>query len=185
MITFRVDSSSEEELLYSVSVDSDGRASCDCEGFGRGRFCRHIDAVLVSGEWAMVPENYRAAAAKAMELARGKITSPTNWKATWRKDWAWRGLSATREPINPRRSGKPLVCFTGTLPGKKRADWLAEAKNAGWDTTDEPSPFTDVLVAKDPNAASAKLKKARDNRTVIVSADEWADVMLDGVLPDV
>ncbi len=183
MISFRVDSSSEEHALYTVTVDDAGRASCDCEGFGRGRFCRHIDAVLVCREWAMVPEADRPRAEKAMGLAKGKITPPKSWKATWRNDWAWRGLSVNRAPVNPRRSGKPLVCFTGTLPGKKRADWIKEAKRAGWDTTNEPSPFTDVLVAKDPDADSAKLKKARDNRTVIVSAEEWAEVMLDGVLP--
>lgn len=183
MINFRVASSSEEDLLYTVTVDDAGRASCDCPGFARGRFCRHIDAVLVCREWAMVPEADRAAAEQAMCATECKITAPAAWKATWRKDWAWRGLSATRAPVNPRRSGKPLVCFTGKLPGKKRSEWIAEARAAGWDTTDEPSPFIDVLVASDPDAGTAKLKKARKNRTAVVSAEEWADIMLDGVLP--
>lgn len=183
VLRFSVDSSSDEDALYTVTVDHAGRASCDCNGFARGRFCRHIDAVLVCREMAMVPRSDHAEAEKAIRLARGKIAVPSTWKATWRSDWAWRGLSAERAPINPRRSGKPLVSFTGTLPGKKRSEWIKEARAAGWDTTDEPSPFTDVLVARDPDADTAKLMKARDNRTVIISAEEWAEVMVDGVLP--
>jgi NAD-dependent DNA ligase len=95
---------------------------------------------------------------------------------------AW--LEEASGELQPRRSGRPLVCFTGTLRGKTRKQWLDEAVANGWDTTDEPSRFTDVLVAADPEGKSAKLKAARTFSTAIVSAEEWQEVMFDGVLEE-
>ncbi|WP_336979875.1 BRCT domain-containing protein [Altererythrobacter fulvus] len=185
-ISFRVKSWSEPGQLHVVTVGDE--CSCDCTGFALHKFCRHLDAVLVHGERFMVPEEDRPAAEAAMKLAGGSLSAPEGWQASWRRDYAWRGLHRSRPSINPRTSGKPLVCFTGRLldqngQHRQRDDWEAEAQANGWDTTDDPSPFTDVLVAADPMGSSSKIKKARASNTVIVSAGEWSEIMTDGVLP--
>lgn len=186
-VTFRVLSWSEPGRLHTVTAGAS--VHCDCTGFGISNFCRHIDATLVGGERFMVHEEDRALADQAMKAVAGKLAAPDGWQATWRRDYRWRGLHRKRPSINPRTSGKPLVAFTGTLrgpDGKKilKEVWEAEAKANGWDVADNPSPFTDVLVAEDPLGSSAKLRTARANFTVIVSADEWPELMREGVLPE-
>ena len=184
---FRVVSWSEPGRLHKVTAGVS--VHCDCTGFGISNFCRHIDATLVSGERFMVHEDDRAVADQAMKAMAGKLVPPEGWQATWRRDYRWRGLHRKRPSINPRTSGKPLVAFTGTLRGpdgiiRLKKFWKAEAKANGWDVADSPSPFTDVLVAEDPMSGSAKLRTALANFTVIVSADEWPELMRDGVLPE-
>lgn len=130
-----------------------------------------------------MPESDRALADHAANLVNGKLKAPKEWKASWRKNMRWRGISRVRVGLNPRDASKPLVCFTGTLAGKARKEWIAQAKGNGWEATDEASRFTDVLVAANPSGNSSKLKAARKFNTPIVSADEWEALMMDGVLP--
>ena len=187
MLIIRVETSSAPGSYVHVTVSPDGeQIACSCDGVAiyRQKLCRHIDAVLIANERIMVhPEDVSIADA-AYKASAGKIAVPSGWKASWRRDLRWRGLAVIqRRPRNPRDGGKPLVCFTGTLDGKSRKEWLAEAVANGWETTEAPSRFTDVLVAADPTGKSAKLKAARENNTPIVSADEWAALMIDGVLP--
>lgn len=180
--TIRVQSKTEDRWR-NLTVSEDGqRVACNCGGFAAG-FCSHIDAVLVANERAMVKPEDRPLADQAYHAAKGKIAVPPTWKGVWRRALWWRGLKRSALGFNPRNSGKPLVCFTGALPGKSRKDWLAEARANGWDTTDEPSRFTDALVAADPLGNSAKMKMARQHNTPIVSPEEWVGVMLDGELP--
>lgn len=187
-LEIRVKASHDPEHFLHITVSDDGKkVGCDCEGFTIwvGGMCRHVDAVLIANERAMVHPDDLEIADRAWKLVAGKISVPENWKASWRRDLRWRGLSGGPKRVaNPRNTGKPLVCFTGTLPGKTRAEWIAEAAAHGWDTTDGPSRFTDVLVAADPHGTSSKLKKAREFRTPIVTAEEWEAVIADGVLPD-
>lgn len=180
--SFRVFSRTHESGFRTVHVRPEG-VECDCPGFAIAGLCRHIDAVLLEGERAMVPVEDRALADGAAKLVAHLIVVPPEWKATWRRDYAWRGLTRTRPPVNPRTEGKPLVCFTGKFPGKDRKGWLAEAEQHGWATTDEPSRFTDVLVVGQLPKDSRKVMAARKHGTVIVMAEEWAEIMLDGVLP--
>ncbi len=165
-----------------LSVSDDGlTVECDCGGFTSGRFCSHIDAVLLAGEREMVLEEDQGLADQAMALTQERIIVPENWKASWRGNMPWRGLSrsgARRQ--RARESGKPLVCFTG---GKNRAGWTSDAQASGWDTIDSPSRFIDVLVAADPTSSSRKLAAARQNGTAIVTYEEWAVLITDGVLP--
>lgn len=166
-----------------ISVADDGhQVTCDCAGFRAG-FCSHIDAVLVANERGMVHPDDHEAADHAHAKAGGLIEVPANWQGAWRRELWWRGIKRRPSISNPRDSGRPLVCFTGALPGKSRREWIAEAKAAGWDTTDEPSRFTDVLVTADPQKLSAKLKLARVYNTPVVSPEDWSIVMLDGALP--
>lgn len=179
----RVVSQSIPDYYHLVTVSDDGaKVSCSCPALGG--FCSHIDAVLVANERAMVHPDDLAIADEARALTLGKIAVPSSWKGSWRGEFGWRGLKRQAANYNPRRSGRPLVCFTGTLRGKTRKQWLDEAVANGWDTTDEPSRFTDVLVAADPEGKSAKLKAARTFSTAIVNAEEWQEVMLDGVLEE-
>ena len=165
-----------------LSVSDDGsKVECDCGGFQSGLFCSHIDAVLLAGEREMVLEDDHGIASQAMALVQGRVVAPDNWKASWRGNMLWRGLSRSGgRRQRQRENGKPLVCFTG---GKNRADWLSKARTSGWETIDSPSPFTDVLVAADPTSDSRKLRSARQNATPIVTYEEWGDLMTDGVFP--
>lgn len=168
----------------TIQVAQDGSAvSCDCAGFD-GSICSHIDAVLIAAERAMVFEADRAAADRACAIVSGRITVPSTWKGSWRRETRWRGLIGLRQRRRPDRdSTKPLVCFTGALE-HPRAELIKAAKEAGWETINTPSPYTDVLVAADPCGNSAKLRAARANNTPIVSPDQWREIMLDGVLPE-
>lgn len=174
----------------TITIADDGsEVSCDCDGFNDTfrysavKFCSHIDATLIANERAMVPPEDWETVERALRQIRIKLAPPSEWKASWRKNLKWRGLSRQGAVVNPRDTSKPLVCFTGTLPGKTRKEWIEEARELGWETTNEPSRFTDVLVAGDPSAASAKLKVARKFSTAIVTSEEWLSLMNDGVLP--
>jgi hypothetical protein len=182
VITFRVKAKSEELGWRRVTVDDAGQARCDCVGFD-GAICSHIDATLIAGERGMVHGDDLALADSAQSAA-SVIAVPSTWKGTWRREYWWRGISRRRPSINPRTSGKPLVCFTGTGPSKDRKTWLAEARAGGWDTTDEPSPFTTVLVVADRSAMTAKMGLARKNKTAIVDYGEWVVLLADGEVPD-
>ena len=181
MMIIRVRAKTYGEGHRELRVSDDGLTIvCDCGGFLSG-FCSHIDAVLLAGEREMVLEDDHAVADQAMALVSGRLAAPDDWKASWRGNMRWRGLSrsgALRQRV--RHSGKPLVCFTG---GKDRAGWTSEAQASGWDTIDNPSRFVDVLVAADATGGSRKLAAARQNGTAIVSYEEWRVLMTDGVLP--
>lgn len=176
-----------EDVWRTVLVAEDGAsASCDCAGFAAafgGGFCSHIDAALIANERGMVHPADCATADRAFALIAGRIAPPPDWKGAWQRDTAWRKLERRRAIINPRGSGKLLVCFTGCFPGKKRPECKQEAVAAGWDVTDEPSRFTNFLVAPDPQAKTAKLNLARRFSTPIITPEDWPALMLDGVLP--
>lgn len=184
-ITIRVQAKNDAEEYRIITVGSDGSSViCDCDGFD-GRICSHIDAVLLAQERAMVHSDDWGAADHAVVLAGSRIVVPGDWKGSWRKNLRWRGLSS-RGSVSRRAKirdhNKPLVCFTGTLD-RPRAELIAEAERCGWETIDSPSPFTDVLVAANPLGSSRKLKAARRHGTPIVTSEEWASLLTDGVLP--
>lgn len=157
-----------------------GKIACDCDGFD-GRICSHIDAVLLCGETHMVHADDRDLVPEARLMATGRITVPDTWRAAWKRERVWRGLEPAERPPVQRKSEKPLVCFTGTLP-KSRAHMIAEAKAHGWDVVNSPSRFTDVLVTASPNSTSAKTMAAKQFGTRIVSPSQWENVMLTGEL---
>lgn len=183
MITIRVKSKTQPDCWRTITVDPGGTVQCDC-GAPTAPMCSHIDAVLVHNERGMVHPDDFAQADAAWKIMQGRIAVPDSWRGNWQRNLRWRQIVRPRAGVNPRTSGRPLVCFTGTGAGKDRKAWQDEALASGWDVTDEPSPFTDVLVAKDASGTSAKLKKARQHNTAIIGYDEWPDVMTFGVLPD-
>lgn len=183
-IKIRVRAKSSADDFREVSVADDGAwARCNCGGFD-GVICSHIDAVLIAGERAMVHANDLALADRAVALVGGKITPPETWRGTWRRELKWRGIYPTGAVRRTyvRKGDRPVVAFTGQM-GRGRDAMEQAARDNGWDVVKSASGNLDVLVAADPLAMSDKLAKARANAIPIVSPDEWAILMLDGVLP--
>lgn len=184
IISFRVASKSEPGSFHVVSVRWPGPvAICQCGGFN-GSICSHIDATLIAGERFMVPEEDRARADNAMKVMAGQIAVPETWKASWRWNYEWRGLP-TRKIGRERRaavglSGKPIVCFTGSMPRARKELLLQEAEAAGWETVDRPHPSITVLVAADPNGGSNKLQFARECAIPILNFEDWNSITVEG-----
>lgn len=170
----RVVAKTGKDQIRTIQAPADGSSvHCDCEGFD-GAFCSHIDAVLCAGERAMVLKEDHEAADILGDLVRGGIQPPPGWKASWRRNMRWRGLSTRKQ----RDLLKPIVCFTGKLM-RARSDLLREAEERGWETINSPSSKTTVLVAEDPMGKSAKLRAARDNGTPILTSDDWESLLLE------
>lgn len=156
--------------------------NCDCAGFRDG-ICSHIDAVIVSGETAMVHPDDRDIARECSQQLRSLVEVPKAWKASWRRETKWRGLQVQPAPkrTHVRISDRPLVAFTGC---KNRKAMIEEAKANGWDVTDEPSAHLDVLVAANPSANTNKIKAARISNVPIIHENDWSEVMVTGVIPN-
>lgn len=180
-VSFRVAAKTEpgEFRTITMAVTGEGEAeiSCDCGN----DFCAHIDATLVVGERAMVPPEDRAKADLIMNMSKGQIIPPKDWKRSWWRDYKWRDVVGTRQVNHPPgwkpapmagSTGKPVVCFTGQGP-KQRRELVGEAKASGWDTTNNPTAQIKVLVAEDPNGNSRKLEFAREFGIPIITYDEW------------
>ena len=180
-ISFRCVAKTVGNTFRIVSVTWPGPlVTCDCDGFNQ-LFCSHIDATLVAGERAMVPNDDWAAADEAMNAVGGLIVLPSDWKGSWRKNMKWRGFASRSSPRRTGLTGRPLVCFTGAMP-KPRKLPVAEAEAAGWETVDAPHSKIDVLVAADPTGSSNKLKSARQYGIPILAFDEWVSLSVDGEL---
>ncbi|MDP3689562.1 hypothetical protein [Bradyrhizobium sp.] len=180
-ISFRCTAKTDPDEFRTISVAwPNFELSCDCDGFN-GVICSHIDATLVAGERAMVPEEDWDLADQAMVSVQDLILVPPDWRGAWRQDLVWRGFTSVRR--GPRRivgeDGKPVVCFTGAMP-RPRKSLIAEAEAAGWDAVDNPHSKLDVLVAADPNGKSAKLAFARKNGIPVLTFSEWGSLTIDG-----
>jgi hypothetical protein len=180
-IVFRCRSKRDATDFRLIVVNWPGpQVFCDCDGFD-GNICSHIDATLVAGERAMVPEEDWPLADEAMKSLAGLIHVPPDWKATWRKNLAWRGFVTQTRPRRTGLTGRPLVCFTGAMP-KPRKLLCQEAVAAGWETVDAPHSKITVLVAADPTGPSNKLRFAREHGIPILAFEEWATLTVDGEL---
>jgi len=68
----------------------------------------------------MVPQDDHAKVDKAMVALAGNIAAPLGWKAAWRNNMAWRGLSKPRVLVDHSLEHgddyyeRPKICFTGT-----------------------------------------------------------------------
>lgn len=170
----RVLAKTEPDQIRTIQASGDGSCvQCDCDGFD-GFFCSHIDAVLCARERAMVLTEDHDFADLLSDLVCESIQPPPSWKASWRGNMAWRGLSTRRR----RDALKPIVCFTGKLR-RPRSELLREAEERGWETINSPSSKITVLVAEDPMGKSGKLRAARNNGTPILTSDDWESLLLD------
>jgi NAD-dependent DNA ligase len=122
-----------------------------------------------------------------MRAINHQIGIPADWRQNWRWNSAWRGLPSRK--IGDRSfptiglSGKPVVCFTGSLP-RSRKVLLREAEQAGWETIDRVRPIVTVMVAGDVNAKSNKLEFARSYGIPILTFEQWTQLTVDGELKD-
>ena len=178
-----------DDAFRVITVDPGLKAaSCDCDGFD-GFFCAHIDATLLAGERFMVPDEDRNLADRAMAIVLGRIPIPFDWKASWRKNNVWRGLSAPRGPrqradmkdaFGDDYYSRPKVCFTGTGPCSRK-DLLQQARDAGWQAVEKFQSEIKLLVAEDPTRNTSKLMQARKLAIPVLSYEEWSELSADGV----
>ncbi len=181
----RVHAKTEGGEYRQLTIPDDGTAvHCDCRGFHNG-FCALIDAVLVAGEQGMPFDEDHAIADAAMHLIAKVIVTPQNWKASWRGDRAWRGLTRTGTRSGRiRASGKPIVYFTGGKnAGQTRAMWTENAQANGSEPINSASRSTEVFVADDACGVSNELRAVRQSGTMIVNYTEWHDYIIGRVPP--
>ena len=66
----------------------------------------------------------------------------------------------------------PKICFTGKMP-QARAYYENIAKARGFQAVSTVTSDLEILVAKDTNSSSSKIKKAKKAGVEILSLDEW------------
>jgi hypothetical protein len=185
IFSFRCASQSESAKFWTICVSATSlHVRCDCPGFNDRGFCSHIDATLVAGERAMIPEEDRSTAIDLMRRLDGCVVAPSGWKANWRRNLIWRGFhsrASVRRGIPP--SEMPVVCFTGKFP-EPRTVLVQRAEGMGWETVDRAHSKIDVLVAENAAWGANKLRFARECGIPVLSYEEWMMLTPDGEVTD-
>ncbi|MCP9308684.1 SWIM zinc finger family protein [Zymomonas mobilis] len=92
-----------ENIPYVIKFYPDSlTVSCNCLGFLDSGFCSHIDATLLAGERFMVPPEDWEIADYVMDKMEDRISTPSTWKASWKKNLVWRGLEFPERPFATR-----------------------------------------------------------------------------------
>lgn len=184
MLSFTCRAKTQGQIRTITVFPAQCTAICDCDGFD-GEICSHIDATLIAGERFMVPEEDRGIADQAMQVVSGYLSVPHYWRASWRRNRVWRGLSKPRRSSEDMRKqfgddyySRPKMCFTGSGP-RRRNDLAAEAREQGWQVVNKPQKGIQLVVAEDPSGNSQKLKLAKQNAIPILSYEEWEDITVD------
>ncbi|MBS7671551.1 hypothetical protein [Croceicoccus gelatinilyticus] len=154
--------------FHYIEVPDAGYITCSCQGVD---WCSHIEATLVFGERAMVPEEDHPIANRAMVKAKGRLERPKHWKADWLSKRRWRGLPV-KEPkaIAMLKSGVPVVSFEGR--GRKRQEAKDLATEHGW--RDVSIPTRGVLVhVSDAMHGDPRLEKAKELGIMTVTYAQW------------
>ena len=68
------------------------------------------------------------------------------------------------------------VCFTGASPDMTREE-LTEMAEEKFEVKTSVTKDLDILVCADPNAGSSKLEKAKKNGTLIISYEEFQEIL--------
>ena len=68
------------------------------------------------------------------------------------------------------------VCFTGACPDMTREE-LTEMAEEKFEVKTSVTKDLDILVCADPNAGSSKLEKAKKNGTLIISYEEFQEIL--------
>lgn len=173
-IEFRCRGRTDRDEVHVISVTG-GRVLCSCQGVD---WCSHIDATLVAGERAMVPEEDRREADAAMRIMKGRLGPPEGWQASWRDDKVWRGLSPARgdEGAKMRLDGRPTVLFLGSGPAGNRAEYMEHAMSLGWRVVEQPTPLTTMVVSSDKGLSTRRGDLAQLMSLPIIDHlgwDEW------------
>jgi hypothetical protein len=181
ILSFRCSSQSEPAKFWMICVSLPSlKVRCGCPGFNDIGFCSHIDATLIAGERAMIPEEDRAVASELVRRLDGSVVAPPGWKSNWRRNLIWRGFgfrASVRRGISP--SEMPVVCFTGKFPEPRKV--LAQrAERMGWEAIDRAHSKIDVLVAENAAWETNKLRFAREYGIPVLSYEEWMMLTADG-----
>lgn len=189
IICIRVCAKTEPDTFRRITFnDTTGELACDC-GPAPWVYCAHVDAALVARERYMVhPDDWKDADLLSDSL---HIAPPPDWKGSWRRNRAWRGMPITeRAPPTKREDHKllgipedvylqwPGVCFTGQFD-LSRNELADQARAHGWRPAGSVGYGTRVLVAADPTGTSNKIKAAEKHGIPIVMIDEWLNDYLE------
>lgn len=159
-----------EDVWHVILVPEDGHVICSCAGVN---WCSHIDATLIAGERAMVPEEERGEANRAQIAARGRLQAPEGWQAHWRSNRKWRGLPPARITMvhRSRKTGKPVMSIEGR--GNERRRIAEMSQESGWLIS--PRPVAGCLFHIAPNIEedSSSKERARQMGIPIASYSEW------------
>ena len=68
------------------------------------------------------------------------------------------------------------VCFTGACPDMTREE-LTEMAEEKFEVKTSVTKDLDILVCDDPNSGSSKLEKAKKNGTLIISYEEFQEIL--------
>lgn len=169
-IVFRCRSMTTDDF-HHIEVPPTGHVMCSCRGES---WCSHIEATLVFGERAMVPEEDRAAADKAQVLAKGRIGAPADWKANWRSNRRWRGIHQ-REPraMTLLRSGVPVVSLQGKGIARRISARIAQQN--GWSVV--PAPTKGVIVhVSDEEEGDARRDHAISLGIIVLTHEQWPSI---------
>jgi hypothetical protein len=166
-VTFRCRSMTDDDFHY-INVPAQGHVQCSCRGES---WCSHIEATLIFGERAMVPEEDRLKADQAMALAKGRIGPTQDWKANWRGNRRWRGLPV-KEPkaMLLMKSGLPVVSMHGR--GVKRRLSRQVATRNGWSIVAAPTKGVIVHVS-DPDEGTEKIAHAESLGIIVLDHERW------------
>lgn len=180
-IFIMVKSKTDHRKHRVISIDKINHSvTCNCDGFN-GVICSHIDAVICHKETAMILDGQEKVMALVHDfISKNKIEfNDPDWKASWKRQRRWRGLTVKKiedRVICNIDYSKPIVCFTGKLHAHRK-ELIEEAKSLGWETLNSPSPNTTILVAEDVEAKTAKIMKAKECGTIIISGEQWIDML--------
>ncbi|MAC11080.1 MAG: hypothetical protein CMN74_02375 [Sphingorhabdus sp.] len=169
-IVFRCKSMTTDDF-HHIQVPQTGHVMCTCRGES---WCSHIEATLVAGERAMVPEEDRIKADKAQVLAKGRIGPPEDWKSNWRGNRRWRGIGI-REPkaMTLLRSGVPVVSLQGK--GLVRRMSARIAQQNGWSIV--PAPTKGVIIhVSDEGDGDPKRDHALSLGITVLTHEQWPSI---------
>ncbi len=194
---FRVRSTSCEKIFYKVRLHQFLKRCevyCECHQknpFSKKQFCSHIDAPLFKNCFSVVFEEDRDVAIEASKIAQNGFKIPKSWKETWRTNKKWLGpdyqIFDKKETTHVRTSSLSgrKVCFTGdpkmTINHKKfsRRDFIDQAKEKGWEVSEEFSGSLDYLICHQAGSKeSTKMKHALQLNIPIISYQIWIDQIL-------
>lgn len=185
-LSFHCYSKSGDFDPHKITFNADNHTvTCSCPYFAEEKFCSHIDATILAGERHMVPEDEWDVANEIMVEMYGKIKQPSNWAASWRFSYKWRGIDKLKKAFF--QDNRPTVCFTGKnpkAPDKSRNDYFKDAEDKGFRPIRKFCNSVQIVVAESPLLNTAKIRGAADLNLPVISYDDWEHLTSDGEIVD-
>jgi hypothetical protein len=159
-----------DDNWHVILVPKEGHIICSCAGVN---WCSHIDATLVAGERAMVPQEEHGEANRAQIAAKNRIHIPTDWQANWRKNRKWRGLPSLRKNIVEisRQNGRPVLSIEGR--GKERKNIEKLSIDSGWVVLSVPVKGCLFHIVPNDTHESNRIEKANQAQIPVATYKQW------------